>query len=132
MTGGAGTRKTSAAEAFLQGLEQIEGKKSVLLLAPTEKARVRLSTKTHRNAFTIHQFLLKQEWLRPATFTLKRDGGKQGAAATVIIDQASMITMDILGTLFRALDLNRVERLILVGDPNQLPVAARKRTTAGR
>ena len=70
--------------------------------------------------------------MRPATFTLKRDGGKQGAGATVIIDQASMITMDILGTLFRALDLNRVERLILVGDPNQLPVAARKRTTAGR
>jgi ATP-dependent exoDNAse (exonuclease V) alpha subunit len=32
-----------------------------------------------------------------------------------------MIPMDLLGVLFRALDLNRVRRLILVGDPNQLP-----------
>jgi ATP-dependent exoDNAse (exonuclease V) alpha subunit len=27
----------------------------------------------------------------------------------------------LLGVLFRALDLNKVSRLILVGDPNQLP-----------
>jgi exodeoxyribonuclease V alpha subunit len=32
-----------------------------------------------------------------------------------------MIPMDLLGILFRALDLNKVTRLILVGDPNQLP-----------
>ena len=32
-----------------------------------------------------------------------------------------MIPMDLLGILFRALDLNKVSRLILVGDPNQLP-----------
>ena len=32
-----------------------------------------------------------------------------------------MIPMDLLGVLLRALDLNKVSRLILVGDPNQLP-----------
>lgn len=32
-----------------------------------------------------------------------------------------MIPMDLLGVLFRALDLNKVSRLVLVGDPNQLP-----------
>ena len=32
-----------------------------------------------------------------------------------------MIPTDLLGVLFRALDLNKVNRLILVGDPNQLP-----------
>ena len=32
-----------------------------------------------------------------------------------------MIPIDLLGALFRAIDLNSVQRLILVGDPNQLP-----------
>ena len=32
-----------------------------------------------------------------------------------------MIPTDLLGTLFRALDSNRMTRLILIGDPNQLP-----------
>ncbi|MFV8749880.1 AAA family ATPase [Nannocystaceae bacterium ST9] len=121
LTGRAGTGKTSVLEAFLDGLEKIEGKRPVLLLAPTGKARVRLSTKTHRNASTIHQVLLKQGWLERETFTLRREGGKQASAPTVIVDEASMIPMDLLGALFRAVDLNHVQRLILVGDPNQLP-----------
>ncbi|MGA2329994.1 MAG: AAA family ATPase [Bryobacteraceae bacterium] len=121
LTGSAGTGKTSVLVALLDGLKELEGRTTVLLLAPTGKARVRLSTKTGRNASTIHQFLLKQEWLRKGTFTLKYSAGLQAGASTVIIDEASMIPMDLLGVLFRALDLNRVRRLILVGDPNQLP-----------
>jgi exodeoxyribonuclease V alpha subunit len=121
LTGGAGTGKTSVLSAFLDGLEALGGRGAVLLLAPTGKARVRLSTKTERNASTIHQFLLKQEWLRKGTFGLKQDGGKQASASTVIIDESSMIPMDLLGVLFRALDLNKISRLVLVGDPNQLP-----------
>jgi len=39
----------------------------------------------------------------------------------VIIDEALMIPMDLFGVLFRAIDLNKVKRFILVGDPNQLP-----------
>lgn len=121
LTGRAGTGKTSVLEVFLDGLEQIEGKRPVLLLAPTGKARVRLATKTRRNAATIHQLLLKHGWLQRETFTLKRDGGTKAGAPTVIVDEASMIPMDLLGALFRAVDLNQVQRLIFVGDPNQLP-----------
>jgi len=114
LTGGAGTGKTSVLAAFLDGLEKLEGRTTVLLLAPTGKARVRLSTKTQRNASTIHQFLLKQEWLRKGTFTLRYDGGQEAGASTVIVDESSMIPMDLLGVLFRALDLNKIRRLILV------------------
>ena len=121
LTGGAGTGKTSVLAAFLDGLQQLEGHNTILLLAPTGKARVRLSSKTERNASTIHQFLLKQGWLKKGIFALKQDGGQQAGASTVIIDESSMIPMDLLGTLFRALDLNKISRLILVGDPNQLP-----------
>jgi exodeoxyribonuclease V alpha subunit len=121
LVGRAGTGKTSVLEVFLAGLEQLEGKQSVLLLAPTGKARVRLSNTTHRNASTIHQLLLRRNWLRPETFTIKHSGGTRESAPTVIVDEASMLPIDLLAALFRAVDLNMVKRLIFVGDPNQLP-----------
>jgi exodeoxyribonuclease V alpha subunit len=121
LTGRAGTGKTSVIQVLLDGLEQSQGKRSTLLLAPTGKARVRLSTKTKRNAYTIHQYLLKHGWFDPERFSLRYTEGKQDSSATVIIDEASMVPMDLFGVLFRALDLNKVERLILVGDTNQLP-----------
>lgn len=121
LTGGAGTGKTSVLQVFVEELERTEGKQSLLLLAPTGKARVRLATKTKRNAMTIHQFLLKQDWLRKQTFALKPAGGTQFSATTVIIDESSMIPIDLFGTLMKALDTGPLKRLILVGDPNQLP-----------
>lgn len=126
LTGRAGTGKTSVLKVFLKGLEQLHGKQPLLLLAPTGKARVRLMDRTKRDdgsvrdAFTIHQFLMRHDWLNPETFQLRYQGGKQRGTPTVIIDEASMIPMDLLGVLMRALDLNKVQRLILVGDPNQL------------
>jgi hypothetical protein len=127
LCGRAGTGKTSVLKVFLKGLEELEGKRPLLLLAPTGKARVRLMDRTKRDdgsvrdAYTIHQFLMRHKWLNPENFALKLAGGDQHGAPTVIIDEASMIPMDLLGVLFRALDLNKVSRLILVGDPNQLP-----------
>src|SRR4051794_7871779 len=122
LSGRAGTGKTSVLKVFVKGLEQLEGKKPILLLAPTGKARVRLMERTGRDdALTIHQFLMHNEWINKSNFALKLKGGVQKAAPTVIIDEASMIPMDLLGVLFRALDLNKVNRLVLVGDPNQLP-----------
>ena len=127
LCGRAGTGKTSVLKVFLKGLEELDGKRPILLLAPTGKARVRLMDRTKRDdgsvrdAYTIHQFLMRHKWLNPENFALKLQGGDQHGAPTVIIDEASMIPMDLLGVLFRALDLNKVSRLILVGDPNQLP-----------
>ncbi len=127
LCGRAGTGKTSVLKVFLKGLEELDGKRPILLLAPTGKARVRLMDRTKRDdgsvrdAYTIHQFLMRHKWLNPENFALKLQGGEQHGAPTVIIDEASMIPMDLLGVLFRAMDLNKVNRLILVGDPNQLP-----------
>ena len=39
----------------------------------------------------------------------------------VVIDECSMLTMDDLLATLLALDLAHVQRVILVGDPNQLP-----------
>ncbi|MDY0386092.1 MAG: AAA family ATPase [Methanolobus sp.] len=127
LTGRAGTGKTSVLKVFLKGLEELEGKRPILLLAPTGKARVRLMERTKRDdntvrdTYTIHQLLMRNKWINPSNFSLRYDGGEEKGAPTVIIDEASMIPMDLLGVLFRALDLNMVSRLVLVGDSNQLP-----------
>src|SRR5262249_52262428 len=99
LSGRAGTGKTSVLKVFLNGLEQLDGKRPILLLAPTGKARVRLMERTRladgsvRDAFTIHQFLMRHRWLNPENFALKLQGGEQHGAPTVIIDEASMIPM---------------------------------------
>ena len=121
LTGGAGTGKTSVVSVLLDSLERIEGRQPVLLLAPTGKARVRLSSATRRSARTIHQFLLSQGWIDSGTMTLLPEGGTPHPARTVVIDECSMIPTDLMGTLLRALDSNSIQRLILVGDENQLP-----------
>lgn len=121
LTGRAGTGKTTVLKVFIRGLEEKEGKQPVLLLAPTGKARVRLQEITGEKSQTIHQLLMQLEWIREETFSLKEKGGKRQGVSTVIIDEASMIPIDLLATLFKAIDFNDVKRLVLVGDPNQLP-----------
>lgn len=54
--------------------------------------------------------------------TLKRDGGKISQDINVIIiDECSMINLNLFAMLIRAIDWESVDRLILIGDPNQLP-----------
>lgn len=121
LTGRAGTGKTTVAKILLEGITDKEGRTDILLLAPTGKARVRLQRIAGREAQTIHQFLCRHEWIRGDTLTLKDSGGKRVDVSTIVVDEASMIPLDLLGTLLRAIRFNGVKRLILIGDPNQLP-----------
>lgn len=120
LVGRAGTGKTTVLGALLKSKALSAG--GVLFLAPTGKARVRLGQKANANAMTVAQFL----------YHLKRyDGARQRPRfkgddtyrkeKTVVIDECSMLTMDDLLATLLALDLAHVERVILVGDPNQLP-----------
>ena len=118
LTGRAGTGKTTVAKVLLQNIHE---RTDALLLAPTGKARIRLQEKTELPAMTIHQFLWKNGWISPDTLVLKETGGRIVGKSTVVIDEASMVQLDLLATLFRAIDFNEVKRLILIGDPNQLP-----------
>ena len=91
-------------------------------LAPTGKARVRLSQKANAEAMTIAQFLYGlgryDGWRQRPLFIGKDQYRKE---KTVVIDECSMLTLDDLYAVLMALDLAHVQRLILVGDPNQLP-----------
>lgn len=122
LTGGAGTGKTTVLKVFIDGLDALEGRQPLLLLAPTGKARVRLAGATNRKTETIHQLLFKQGWYDAESFILKNQSDRPAyIAKTVVIDECSMIPSDLFGTLLLALDKNEITRLILVGDPNQLP-----------
>ena len=119
LVGRAGTGKTSVLGALV-GAEQI-AKHGVLLLAPTGKARVRLQRATGREASTIAQFLYRLDRYDGARQRVLFHGATYRREKTVVIDECSMLTMDDLYAVLQALDLGHVERLLLVGDPNQLP-----------
>jgi hypothetical protein len=126
ISGAAGTGKTSLVSKIIEKIKQTEGiGVSIRLLAPTGKAAERIREKSGQKASTIHSFIAGCGWLND-NMSFKRTGGKQDKNVnTVIIDEASMVDLSLLATLFRAIHWNNVKRLILVGDPNQLPPMGR-------
>ncbi|MBU1297911.1 MAG: ATP-dependent RecD-like DNA helicase [Bacteroidetes bacterium] len=124
LTGTAGTGKTTVIRSLVQGIKEKQPKHDFLLLAPTGKASLILTDRIQDpaiRAITIHGFLMKQGWINGNNFSLKVSGGGKKQASTVIIDECSMIETMLFATLLRALDMNNIERMILVGDHNQLP-----------
>jgi hypothetical protein len=120
LNGPAGTGKTSVMGALFGSKSLTD--KGILLLAPTGKARVKLEKMTGHTAFTIAQFLTKQkrfDWSRMKPLFYGKD--KYKAEKTLIIDECSMLTVGDFYALFQALDLIHLDRIILVGDPFQLP-----------
>lgn len=120
LVGRAGTGKTSVMGALMR-CDPL-AKNGILLLAPTGKARVRLGKATSAEAMTIAQFLHRNgryDGARQRPLFSGKD--KYRKEKTVVIDECSMLTMDDLVAVLDALDLAHVQRVILVGDPNQLP-----------
>jgi ATP-dependent exoDNAse (exonuclease V) alpha subunit len=125
LVGKAGTGKTSVMGAlFRSGTLDRQG---ILLLAPTGKARVRLGRATGTDAQTVAQFLnqrTRYDGERQRVLLEPKDpekGKPYRVEKTVVIDECSMLTIDDLLAVFEALDQAHVLRIILVGDPNQLP-----------
>jgi hypothetical protein len=122
LVGPAGTGKTTLLAALCEQ-PQISAA-GVTLLAPTGKARVQLERGlghvANIRARTIAQFLLPARRYEPSTGVYRRSSEPPGVTGgTVIIDEASMLTEEQLDAVLD--NLTKVERLILVGDPRQLP-----------
>jgi hypothetical protein len=121
LVGRAGTGKTTVLGALLRAPRL--ARDGVLFLAPTGKARVRITKAAgDADAMTVAQFLYRTgryDGLRQRPRFEGKERHRQ--QKTVVIDECSMMTMDDLLAVLLALDLGHVERLILVGDPNQLP-----------
>lgn len=121
LAGPAGAGKTTVL-GILCAQEAIT-KEAVLLLAPTGKARVRMQELTKgatAQAMTVAQFLNQfGRYDGKAGRYILSDRPKAEGYGTVIVDESSMLTEDMLGALFEA--LKGVKRYIFVGDPAQLP-----------
>ena len=121
LVGEAGTGKTSIIKFLLSSEEIRNGE--ILLLAPTGKARVRLeeiNKELNLTARTVAQFLSKSKRFDWKTLKYKMLGKTdEKSYGTVIIDEASMLTLDMMAALFEC--IRKSKRIILVGDTRQLP-----------
>ena len=121
ITGGPGTGKTTIIKTIvelyklLNDLTEDELINEIALLAPTGRASKRLSESTNLPATTIHRFLGWNKELNK----FKIDEYNKDNSKLIIIDEVSMIDINLLDSLFKGLTDNI--KVILVGDFNQLP-----------
>ncbi len=122
LVGAAGTGKTTLLRA-LCSLDDVSNG-GFLLLAPTGKARVRMQEavghKVGARAQTIAQLLVARGRYDHRTNRYQRaEHDRYSEARTVIVDECSMLTEDALDALLDGIE--GFDRLVLVGDPRQLP-----------
>lgn len=125
LVGSAGTGKTTLL-AVLCGHDAIANG-GVLLLAPTGKARVRMEQaakkkKLNLTGQTVAGYLMESDRYVPGTGQYRMLGpsaSKGRIVDTVIIDETSMMTEEMLAAVLEA--VGGAKRIILVGDHRQLP-----------
>ena len=117
ITGGPGTGKTT----ILNGILELLGRMQLrcVLAAPTGRAAKRLTEVTGEEASTIHRLLEASIEPETGTMVFVRDEGNPLKADAVIVDEMSMVDVQLLHSLMQAVAPGK--RLILVGDPDQLP-----------
>ncbi len=117
ITGGPGTGKTTILNGILELLGQMQLR--CLLAAPTGRAAKRLTEVTGEDASTIHRLL--EATIDPATGKMffVKDADSPLKCDAVIVDEMSMVDVELLHSLLKAVPQGK--RLILVGDPDQLP-----------
>lgn len=117
VTGGPGTGKTSIIQVIYDLLDQAG--EEVDLCAFTGRAAKRIHEATGLNAKTIHRLLEATYDEETHNTFFARDADNKLDLDAIIIDEASMVGLDLFARLLEALS-DRV-RLIIVGDEKQLP-----------
>ncbi|WP_187985967.1 exodeoxyribonuclease V subunit alpha [Francisella marina] len=133
ISGGPGTGKTTTVAKLLLAIQMLnQNQQRIALLAPTGKAAQRMTESlnsvlskrvdndsylglSNLEAQTIHRFL----GLRPNSTHVKYNEQSKAPYDVIIVDEASMLDMNIFIKLIRAVADNT--KLILIGDTNQLP-----------
>lgn len=119
ITGGPGSGKTTLLNTYIKTLEYVaqelgERKPSFALAAPTGMASKRMSASTGRDAKTIHKlFDIRYD------MNEEREDPVQIVSDVVILDEVSMLDIDVMAYILRTLTDNTA--LVLIGDVDQIP-----------
>ena len=113
LTGGPGTGKTTTLQILISALN--EGDYRFNLASPTGRAAKRLAEATGEGASTIHRLL----GFSPDEGGFEHDDSNPLEADMVVIDEASMLDLQLFHSLLKA--LKPTTHLLLVGDVDQLP-----------
>lgn len=105
--GGAGTGKTTVLKALYEVLEDLHPNMPIYQLALAGRAAQRMAEATGRESMTIAGFLAKV------------DPGQIDLGSVVVVDEMSMVDVILMYRLLRHIPPG--VRLILIGDPAQLP-----------
>ncbi|MDC1315139.1 exodeoxyribonuclease V subunit alpha [Pseudomonadales bacterium] len=122
ISGGPGTGKTTVIRSIVSALKQLDPNLRIAITAPTGKATARLEDSFRQDLRadlgpeikTIHRLLGYGAGNRPRFNQMRKL-----PTDVLIADEASMIDLSLADALFSALP--DTARLILVGDPDQLP-----------
>ena len=117
VTGGPGTGKTTTLRGILDLFDRMRLK--TLLAAPTGRAAKRLTELTGRDASTIHRLLEVDVSSEDGQMIFLHNRHNPLNCDAVIVDETSMVDLLLMHALVQALPERC--RLILVGDPDQLP-----------
>lgn len=115
ITGGPGTGKTTVLKAVLSALrEQGYTDDDIALAAPTGKASKRMMEQTETPASTIHRLLGID-----ANGRFVHNSENQLPQRVIVLDESSMIDVQLMASLMSATRTGT--KLIIIGDPDQLP-----------
>ena len=117
LTGGPGTGKTTSLRGVLALFEAL-GLRTALA-APTGRAAKRLGEACEADSFTIHRLLETQFGAGTGNLAFAKNEDDPLEYQAVIVDETSMVDLALMRALLCALPPDC--RLILVGDPDQLP-----------
>ncbi len=113
ITGGPGTGKTTIIRAIIEAFESVGN--FVQIAAPTGRAAKRIEEATACQTSTIHRMLK----ISPETRMFVHDESNPLKADAVIIDEFSMVDINIFFSLLKAIPVS--SKLIIIGDKDQLP-----------